>query len=111
MSVYQAAAAQQQLGVILGSPSAFVVDVILALSVMFAHRAVFMLVPSTFLSNAPTARVRFLEKVRQSHSMCTVVCPAFPVYAPAPTWLCVFSGVAVMQQLIRSGAPGVVFFS
>jgi hypothetical protein len=98
---YHAASRINALTCILTAPSIHAADLVLGLSAAFASRAVFMLVPLTYVSHAPGGRRLYLTRLSQAGRLRIVL--GLPV-APGTvqmTWLCVFATRACLASLVR----------
>jgi hypothetical protein len=102
---YSSASQRRALSCVLTAPSTYAADLVVGLSVMYASRAVFTLVPLTFISHAPGGRRHFLNRLSQAGRLRIVL--GVPV-APGTVqmaWLCIFATQDRLTCLMRVLAP------
>ena len=88
------------LSCVLTAPSAYAVDLVVGLSVAFASRAVFALVPLTFVSHAPGGRRLFLTRLSQAGWLRIVLgVPVLPGTVQM-AWLCIFASPGRLNSLM-----------
>jgi hypothetical protein len=98
---YRAAAARHALSCVLTAPSRYAADLVLGLSVSFASRAVFALVPLTFVSHAPGGRRQFLSRLSQAGRLRIVLGVPVSPGTVQMVWLCVFASPKRLDGLMR----------
>ncbi|KAJ9520169.1 hypothetical protein QJQ45_030084, partial [Haematococcus lacustris] len=68
-AAYRAQLQQQPIDAIISSPDPTVLDLLLPLAVIYAHSLVCMLVPHAYLSDAPPARFRWIQQLKQAERL------------------------------------------
>ena len=89
---------------IIGSPSPYVTDLVLFLSSLFVPVCVALLVPSTYITQAPTGRQNAVSKLQQQGRLCTVMCVSGEHQIVASTWVLVFGSAQVRDRYLQSNA-------
>ena len=98
---YRAASTSGALSCVLTAPSAYAADLVVGLSAMFATRAVFVLVPLTFVSHAPGGRRAFLTRLSSAGRLRIVLGVPVTPGTVQMTWLCIFADKACLAGLLR----------
>ncbi|KAJ9530968.1 hypothetical protein QJQ45_028868, partial [Haematococcus lacustris] len=99
-AAYRALLQQQPIDAIISSPDPAVLDLLLPLAVIYAHSLVCMLVPHAYLSDAPPARFRWIQQLKQAERLLHVTCPSL---GSGMGWVMVFSSKA--QKRRRKPCP------
>ena len=75
---------------VVGNPSLYVTDVILFLSSLCLPTCVALLVPCTYIQNAPTARQKAFERLQAHQRLCFVSCVSRVHEIVSNVWVVVF---------------------
>ncbi|KAJ9522472.1 hypothetical protein QJQ45_008243 [Haematococcus lacustris] len=102
-AAYRALLQQQPIDAIISSPDPAVLDLLLPLAVIYAHSLVCMLVPHAYLSDAPPARFRWIQQLKQAERLLHVTCPSL---GSGMGWVMVFSSKAQKRHLLKLPVMG-----
>jgi len=72
------------------SPSAYVIDLLLLLIALFSPTVLAVLVPQTYLTHAPSARVTALRRYESAGRLVTIQCPATGAELVGGVWVVIF---------------------
>ncbi|KAJ9504506.1 hypothetical protein QJQ45_030417 [Haematococcus lacustris] len=102
-AAYRAQLQQQPIDAIISSPDPTVLDLLLPLAVIYAHSLVCMLVPHAYLSDAPPARFRWIQQLKQAERLLHVTCPSL---GSGMGWIMVFSSKGQKRHLLKLPVMG-----
>ena len=87
------------------SPSAYVADLLLFLIALFTPDVLAVLVPQTYLTHAPTARLAALHRYEAAGKLATVLCPTSERELVGGVWVLIFGNAAEKEARV-SGTVG-----
>ena len=91
--------------VFLGSPSGYVVDLILFLAALHSHALTAVLVPAAHHVHAPPARIAALGRLARAERLCALPCPPCGVSRLVKCeWVLVFRDAATKTAMLKPGA-------
>ncbi|KAJ9526324.1 hypothetical protein QJQ45_009775 [Haematococcus lacustris] len=102
-AAYRALLQQQPIDAIISNPDPAILDLLLPLAVIYAHSLVCMLVPHAYLSDAPPARFRWIQQLKQAERLLHVTCPSL---GSGMGWVMVFSSKAQKRHLLKLPVMG-----
>jgi hypothetical protein len=89
---------------IIGSPSPYVTDLVLFLSSLFVPVCIALLVPSTYITQAPSGRQSAVSKLQQQGRLCTVMCVSGKHEIVASMWVLVFGNAQARERYLQPNA-------
>jgi hypothetical protein len=101
---YRAARKANKLGVIIAAPSQHVIDIVVALSCMYAMHLACILVPVTYISHAPAARYQFLAELRSQNRLSIIMAEPVKPGKIQQAWLCMWSSASDRAQACRKSS-------